>query len=342
MEFKLWSELNKEASQHLKPDFGFRTWEELSESDKRKMWKNLEFKYFFDTKIKADYSNTYANEKGFYYDFHGEGYEQDLTRKRIGSTIWTLNDLYKAKSYARNFLESRTYTEACTDFYKIFIDEGEDVVFELLSIYAKHFIDEGEISANRLTKNDKESTSAFKKREEEKIWETFDGFADDLNEVFSHFGISHYLTRLGFAPKQEEKIHQLVYEPVLKLLSNEKWKEVNQHLSDAFAEYRKNTPNGYSTCITHTVSAIQAFLQILILGKTGSGEISKLLVQGQKESLIPPDMFTKEMFKTIESVLMRERQEKGDAHPKKEYASERNARLILNLAMVFIQHCIIP
>lgn len=35
---------------------------------------------------------------------------------------------------------------------------------------------------------------------------------------------------------------------------------------------------------------------------------------------------------------MRERQEKGDPHPKLEYANEQNARLILNLSMVFIQH----
>ena len=30
----------------------------------------------------------------------------------------------------------------------------------------------------------------------------------------------------------------------------------------------------------------------------------------------------------------------GIAHPKKEYANERNARTILNLSMIFFQHCI--
>lgn len=75
-------------------------------------------------------------------------------------------------------------------------------------------------------------------------------------------------------------------------------------------------------------------------GKIGSGEISKLIPQAQAKNLIPPDVFTKEIFKTIESVLMRERQETGDPHPKKAYATDKNARMVLNLVMVFFQHCI--
>jgi hypothetical protein len=43
---------------------------------------------------------------------------------------------------------------------------------------------------------------------------------------------------------------------------------------------------------------------------------------------------------TIESILMRERQETGIAHPKKEYAKEKNALLVLNMAMIFIQRCL--
>ena len=37
---------------------------------------------------------------------------------------------------------------------------------------------------------------------------------------------------------------------------------------------------------------------------------------------------------------MSERQLKGTPHPSKEYATEKNARLLLNLVMVFLQHCI--
>lgn len=40
------------------------------------------------------------------------------------------------------------------------------------------------------------------------------------------------------------------------------------------------------------------------------------------------------------TILARERQSTSNAHPKREYAIEKNARLVLNLVMIFIQHCI--
>ena len=52
------------------------------------------------------------------------------------------------------------------------------------------------------------------------------------------------------------------------------------------------------------------------------------------------DFFTKEIFKNIESIFARERQDKGNAHPKKEYATEKSARTLMNLSMIFLQHCI--
>ena len=52
------------------------------------------------------------------------------------------------------------------------------------------------------------------------------------------------------------------------------------------------------------------------------------------------DFFTKEIFKNIESIFDRERQDKGNAHPKKEYAIEKSVRTLMNLSMIFLQHCI--
>jgi hypothetical protein len=141
-------------------------------------------------------------------------------------------------------------------------------------------------------------------------------------------------------PRQDSKIIEEVYEPILSFLSNNKWEEVNRLLSDSFADYRKNTPQGYSNCVTNTISAVQAFLQILVHDKTGKGEISKLIAEAQKKSLVPNDFFTQKIFENMESILAKERQETGIAHPKKEYATEKNTRTILNLAMIFIQHCI--
>jgi hypothetical protein len=111
-------------------------------------------------------------------------------------------------------------------------------------------------------------------------------------------------------------------------------------LRDAFAEYQQRTENGYSSCITHAVAALQGFLQILVSGKTGQGEIGDLIKTASKNNIIPNDEFSMRAFKDIESHLMKERQLTGDPHPKKEYANEKSARLVLNLLMVFMQHCI--
>lgn len=143
-----------------------------------------------------------------------------------------------------------------------------------------------------------------------------------------------------FVPKQEEKIVKEIYEPVLSYLSNKKWQKVNEILSDAFADYRKNTPQGYSDCVTKTISAIQAFLQILVDNKIGSSEgIKSYIEKAKNKNLIPQDKFSTEIFKNIEAILMRERGKTGSAHPSPEYATEKNARMVLNLAMIFIQHC---
>ncbi len=56
--------------------------------------------------------------------------------------------------------------------------------------------------------------------------------------------------------------------------------------------------------------------------------------------MIPDDKFTEQIFKNIESILMFEKQATADAHPKKEYATEKNSRLVMNLVMIFLQHCI--
>lgn len=330
MKFKLWSELNPETKKELKPDLGLRSWNSLSNDEKYKIWKYLEW-YFFDKNIK-----TYRGSQ--YYEFFGEYSEKEQKKKRIFYSIMDLNHKYKVKSYAKNFLENITLNSACHDFYEIFISQSENVVMELLSLYCRVFISER--AEMKIPKEEGESEEEYQKRLEDWRWEEFDKFREVLNEVFADFGINLYLTRQGFMPRQEEKIIKEIYEPVLNYLSHQKWREVSKILSDAFDEYRKNTPQGYSNCVTNVVAAVQAFLQIVVYGKTGKGKISELIPIAQKKKLIPDDFFTQKIFDNLESIFARQRQETSIAHPKKQYANEKNARLMLNLAMVFLQHCI--
>ena len=335
MTFKLWSELNPKAKKKLKPDFGVRNWNSLSEDEKYKIWKYLEW-YFFEAK---EYPLPYVYvDKQCNYKFFGNDLEKYNKLTRVTSSVELLNLKYKAKSYARRFLEDNTFNSACHDFYDIFMKQDEDAVMELLSLYCGVLILER--AGKTIHKKEGELKEEYNQRLESWRWEEFDKFRKKLNEVFTDFGINLYLTRQGFAPRQEEKIVKEIYEPVLNYLSHPKWKEVSEILSDAFDEYRKNTPQGYSNCVTNVISAIQAFLQIVVNGKTGKGEISKLISMAQKKKLIPDDPFTQKIFDNLESIFARQRQETGIAHPKKQYANEKNARLILNLAMVFIQHCV--
>ena len=329
MNFKLWSELNPKAKKELKPDFGFRNWNSLTEDEKYKIWKYLEI-HFFNNKIKI-------GQKNNNYKFYSDGSEE-AKKDGILFSIILLNRNYKAKSYAKNYLEDATLNSACHDFYDIFMKQDEHVVMELLSLYFKFlFLRE---QKKTISKSKDETKEDYQNKLQNYRWRYFDNFSRDLNEVFTDFGINLCLTRQGFIPRQEEKIIKEIYEPVLSYLSHPKWKEVSKLLSDGFDEYRKNTPQGYSNCITNTISTVQAFLQIVVNGKTGKDNISKLITEGQKRNLIPNDFFTKRIFRNIESIFAYERQETGISHPKKEYATEKNTRTILNLAMIFFQHCI--
>jgi hypothetical protein len=333
--FKLWSEIKKEANMELSPNFGFRSWDDLSKDDKYRIWKYLEWYFFEKDESTKDF---FYEDKKCNYKFLGDHGEAEKKIERIIDSVTYLNLKHKSKSYAYHFLEDKKFNSACRDFYEIFSTQSENVVLELFSLYAKLIILERK--QNELEREEGEIDNEFNKRVSKWKWEIFDDFAENLNELFIEFGVKYYLTRDGFAPRQDSKIMLEIFDPVLVCLSDKKWEETNKLLSDAFIEYRKNTPQGYSNCVTNTVSAVQSFLQILVINNTGKGDISKLILTASKNNLIPNDFFTQNIFKNIESIFAKERQEIGIAHPKKEYANEKNARTILNLAMIFLQHCL--
>ncbi|MFA6436805.1 MAG: hypothetical protein WC242_01630 [Candidatus Paceibacterota bacterium] len=335
--FKLWSEINQDSKIYLKPDLGLRSWGELTSEEKEKIWHYLDW-YFFDAQIREQRGMIGNIEKKF-YEFYGEYKEKEYKQKTVYKSILYLNENYKAKSFADSYLRNPNLNTACYDFHNIFMKQEESVVMELLSVYAK-FLYEFTKNDGYIYKSENEIEKDFLERKIKAEYNFFDNFSNRINDVFLQFGIKYYLTRDGFVPRQDEKIIEEIYEPVLNYLSNQKWEKVNEILSDAFSDYGKDMPQGYSGCVTKTISAIEAFLQILVDGKTGGATLSLSLVKAQKNNLIPSDVFTQTIFKNINSILSRERKSTGDAHPKDEYATEKNARMILNLAMIFMQHCI--
>jgi len=243
-------------------------------------------------------------------------------------TIARFNEDNKARSFCNHIqqhggphyvycsLDDCCPKKAQNDFNYIFHREVQDVFYELISYY---------VSALENDILDENKADRFKNL---------------FNDISNQFGLNVLLGPDGFVLKQDVKIIEDIYIPVLNFLSDKKWESVTRDLNDANIAYLKDREEGYSACITHTISALQAFLQIMVYGKIGKGNIADLIKEAQSKKLIPGDAFSTKIFKDIESVLMQERQEKGHPHPKKEYANEKIARLILNLAMVFMQHCI--
>jgi hypothetical protein len=322
VEFKRFSSSNSEALKLLRPDLGLKSWNDYSKEDKNKIWKYLE-KYFFDKEKKYSSEYTHWGSQEMIYQFYGNNNpEIEYNQEKIVYSILALNDEYKAKSYGLNYLEKPTLDSACTDFYNIFSTESEEVVLEMISFYVEY------IFRKKVRYSIPDSKSDFR------------DFANGFNETLSHFNFKYTLTDLGFVPKVDPKISENIYDPVIEILANDKWKAVSDHLRNAFSDIRKNKPEDFSTCVTKTVSAIQAYLQIVVHGETGKGDISTLIEIAHKRKFIPSDSFSKAIFIEIQKFLAIERKNTSDAHPKKEYATEHNARLVLNLAMVFIQHCI--
>lgn len=312
--FELWSKTNNDAQRLLSPDLGLRDWDTLSEDDKVKIWHYL--KTWFEV---------------------GEGVS------RVFLSVLDLNDRHKFRAYAIRTLQDTSVENASKDFQTIFFTQKRDVVLELFSCFCNAMLDERAemLSQGKIWKSSSESDQEWVERLTEWKYVDFNSFADSLNDVFEQFGVNLVLTRSRFIERQDPKIVSEIYTPVLNFLSLPKWKDSEREMRDAFQKYQEKTEHGYSNCITHAISALEAFLQILIEGKTGSSSgLSALITQGKEKSLLPLGEFSEKVIKGIGDTLMRERGKSGDGHPKKEYANEKNARLVLNLVIVFMQHCI--
>ncbi len=134
MEFKRWSELNASALKEMRPDFGLRSWHEIAPHEKVTIWQHLEY-FFFDGEIVGNYGEPY-------YRFFGDNHEISTKADSVKFSIYDLNDLYKAKCYAPNYLKEASMNMACQDFYSIFISTDENPFMELLSLYVWNIFQE--------------------------------------------------------------------------------------------------------------------------------------------------------------------------------------------------------
>lgn len=237
--------------------------------------------------------------------------ESDSAPYLVYRTVFKLNELHKYHAYGRNLLERGDVKDAQLDFYQLITgsESDENVALQLISIFGWFILEE--------------NIPDFVK------------FADHLNDVFKQFGLNVLLTKEGFMPRQELYITEKIYEPVIELLSSSDWEKTNTELRMAFNGFKKSTPEGYSECVTHSISTLESFLQQIT---AQNATFDPLIKDAIKRKLIPNDEFSKYMSDNLASVLARARMDFGNAHPKKTYPTAEQSLMVMNLVISLMQY----
>lgn len=317
--FLLYGQNDSQIEEAIQPRPALRKWSDLETGE-----KEIALKYI----INKGWLDKYSKEILETIDYLNSVFLRQCPGKQLHK-IKPENDYHgRGNEYER--LEA-----AFLDFQHIFLNEkSEAMVLRMLSRFAQRHIDrlnlEWAENAEDEKKKEKNITEAFKK---------FDRLANCLNHIFEQFSVNVQITRHGLIPKQDEKITDDIYEPTLKILADPKWKTVSNDLARMFADYRDEN---YPEVITKAHSAVQRFLQILVgeEGKSGKGEIGKLFGKAKQEGIIPVDRFTEPMINVIQGFLASERATKSIAKPTLKDTTPSDALLVMNVVMVFMQHCL--
>lgn len=340
--FKIHSQIDPEVKSALKPTLLGRSWNDLSVDEKSLMWRHLR-DYFFDERLRV-VKNGYGQRDHSYYLFDGD--DGEVRKGRVVYAIATITDEYKVKNYAPTFLENQTHNNACKDFYDIFLNGDESIVYELLSLYVKKIIlnisnEKHAVFGSDSYKKSDESDEKFKERIKRQQEYILDKFNDRINEIFADFGIGKRFTRLGIVPTQSKLIESTIYDPVLEYLaSSGEYSGIDDALRKAFEAYeRKN----YSNVIMESTNAVHSYLQVVTKTKPGkSKNLKPLLQEARKSGAIPTSPNIDILMDGVESYYAVTRSLKSNSHPKKgeDSLSKEEAGFVLNLTIVVLQHFI--
>lgn len=265
---------------------------------------------------------------------------------RIIGVIVHLNKAYLRLCPARNFhsapqendgygnFDSATRKAAGQDFCRIFMEEAEPLVLRILSKFAQLLVVESNLERAKKTLDSGKRAEYVRD-----AFENFDRFTNCVNHVFEQFAVNQLLTRTGFIPRQDETIEQELYKPTLKALSDPKWRPVNEILAPMFEDFREGR---YPETITKAHSAVHCFLQILVgtPGTNAKGELGRLIKDAKTAGLLPTSRFTEPFLLNIQSFITSERAINSTAKPSLIPASSSDALLMMNMTLLFLQHCL--
>lgn len=310
--FRVYGQDDPKVDEEIQPRLDLRKWSELEESEKKIAFREME--------------NT-----GWAYN----------SSREILKAIEYINFFFLRQCPGKNLhergqgYEGERMHAAFLDFRNIFLNEKSDVlVFRMLTKFA-----EGFIRSHIYNLAEKEEDDPKRRKYIDEAFQLFDKLASSLNHIFEQFCIDAVLTRNGLVPRQDEKIATEIYVPTLKVLADPKWKSVSEDLAAMFTDYREEN---YAEVITKAHRAIQRFLQILVgeEGKSGKGEVGKLFARAKEQGIISVNRFTEPIIQVFQGFISSERATNSTAKPTMKDAKPSDALLVMNVVMVFLQHCL--
>ena len=312
--FKLFSESYPEIIEHIQRQHPLRQWNEIGAGDKQNMFNELVITQVLRNNSRSVLASiTYLNRK--------------FMLARPGK------HLYEHKAYLNPDPNGKN-SAAYKDFEKIFVHEkSQSLVFEMLSMFAKHFIDD-----QYLAWAEQEEDDELRAQYIRSAYSNFDRLKWLLDSIFKQFGVNMSLTRNGFVPIVDKKIQDEIYQPVLKLLSDPKWKIVNADLEEMFNYYHAQE---YPEVIAKASNIVHRFLQILVgEDKNGKGGFGKLFERAKRKGITSDHPFSNRIIRAIEGFISEERANKSLAKPSKKQPTSSDALIAMHIVMVFLQHCL--
>lgn len=320
--FSLYGEDDPNVDENIQPSLALRRWGDLPDLEKKIAYRQLANRGWLDE---------HSPELLATIEYMNDSFLRQCPGTR-------LHAIKPARDYQGNRSnDSERQEAALLDFQHIFLkDKSEAMVLRMLSKFLSCYIDRDRY---RIASNTVFVDEQMRMKFIEDAFKKFDKLAHCLNRIFEQFAVNVVVTRNGFVPRQDGKITKEVYEPTLRVLSDPKWKSVNSDVAKMFEDYREQN---YAEAITKAHAVVQRFLQILVgeEGKNAKGEVGDLFKEAKKKGLIPATRITEQFIMAIQSHIVSERATNSTAKPALKDATASDALLMMNLVMIFLQHCL--
>jgi hypothetical protein len=307
--FTLYGDGEAATEQSIQPTLGLRGWNALTKPEKQIALRQLQNAGWLTDSEQVLQTIAHLNEK----------FLRTCPGKHLHQASGDSADLEEA---------------ALKDFREIFVNEKNDaLVLRMLSKFVERHIDYQSLGWA------KQETGEVRAESIKKAFWSLNRLAKCLNHIFEQFAVNQVVTPTGFVPRQDEKITEQLYKPTLTILADPKWATVSADLSEMFVDYREQR---YPEVISKAHSAVQRFLQIQVgeEGKSGKGELSKLVREAKDRGIIPTNRFIDPVLSAILSYIPSERAINSTAKPAVKETTPAEAMLMMNVVMILLQFCL--